>query len=80
MEGGFTVRSSQLDLWTAWSAVVGLSGANGRVKLDHGSGGMAPSRRSKTLPVCQPFPVVGRAGGFTPWSCIAGSVWAAGRG
>ena len=36
--------------------------------LGHGSGGMAPSRRSKTLPVCQPFPVVGRAGGFTPWS------------
>ena len=26
---------------------------------------MVPSRRSKTLPVWQPFPVTGRAGGFT---------------
>ena len=39
--------------------------ANGGAKLDHGSGGMVPSRRSKTLPVCQPFPMMGRAGGFT---------------
>ena len=55
-------------------------GANGGAKVDHGSGGMVPLRRSKTLPVWQPFPVVGRAGGFTPWSCIARSVWRAGTG
>ena len=54
--------------------------ANGGAKLGHGSGGMVLPRRSKTLPVCQPFPVVGRAGGFTPWSCIARSVWRAGTG
>ena len=56
------------------------AGANGGAKVDHGSGGMVPLRRSKTLPVWQPFPVVGRAGGFTPWSCIARSVWRAGTG
>ena len=39
--------------------------ANGGAKLDHGSGGMVLPRRSKTLPVCQPFPMLGRAGGFT---------------
>ena len=39
--------------------------ANGGAKLDHGSGGMVLPRRSKTLPVCQPFPMMGRAGGFT---------------
>ena len=55
-------------------------GANGGAKLDHGSGGMVPSRRSKTLPECQPFPVMGRVGGFTPWSCIARCVWRAGTG
>ena len=54
--------------------------ANGGAKLDHGSGGMVPSRRSKTLPECQPFPVMGRVGGFTPWSCIARCVWRAGTG
>ena len=54
--------------------------ANGGAKVDHGSGGMVPLRRGKTLPVWQPFPVVGRAGGFTPWSCIARSVWRAGTG
>ena len=55
-------------------------GANGGAKLDHGSGGMVLPRRSKTLPECQPFPVMGRVGGFTPWSCIARSVWRAGTG
>ena len=54
--------------------------ANGGAKPDHGSGGMVPSRRSKTLPVCRPFPVAGRARGFTPWSCIARFVWRAGTG
>ena len=53
---------------------------NGGAKLDHGSGGMVLPRRSKTLPVCEPFPMMGRAGGFTPWSCIARSVWRAGTG
>ena len=42
-----------------------VSPANGGAKLDHGSGGMVLPRRSKTLPVCQPFPMMGRAGGFT---------------
>ena len=59
-----------------WSSTV----ANGGAKVDHGSGGMVLPRRSKTLPVCQPFPVMGRVGGFTPWSCIARSVWRAGTG
>jgi len=54
--------------------------ANGGAKLDCGSGGMVPSRRSKILPVCRPFPVAGRAGGFTPWSGISRSVWRAGTG
>ena len=54
--------------------------ANGGAKVDHGSGGMVLPRRSKTLPVCQPFPVMGRVGGFTPWSCIARFVWRAGTG
>ena len=54
--------------------------ANGGAKVDHGSGGMVPLRRSKTLPLWQPFPVMGRAGGFIPWSCIARSVWRAGTG
>ena len=44
------------------------------------SGGTVPLRRRKTLPECQPFPVMGRVGGFTPWSCIARSVWRAGTG
>ena len=49
-------------------------------KVDHGSGGTVPLRRSKTLPVCEPFPVTGRVGRFIPWSCIARSVWRAGTG
>ena len=53
----------------SWRTSVDLrppaAGANGGAKLAHGSGGMVLPRRSKTLPVCQPFPVVGRAGGFT---------------
>ena len=51
--------------------------ASGGARVDHGNGGKVLPRRSMTLPVCQPFPVVGRAGGFTPWSCIARSVWRA---
>ena len=55
-------------------------GAKGGAKVDHGSGGTVPLRRSKTLPVCEPFPVTGRVGRFIPWSCIARSVWRAGTG
>ena len=53
---------------------------SGGAKVDHGSGGTVPLRRSKTLPVCEPFPVTGRVGRFIPWSCIARSVWRAGTG
>ena len=53
---------------------------SGGAKVDHGSGGTVPLRRSKTLPVCEPFPVTGRGGGCIPWSCIARSVWRAGTG
>ena len=58
---------------TAWDV-------SGGAKVDHGSGGTVPLRRSKTLPVCEPFPVMGRVGRFIPWSCIARSVWRAGTG
>ena len=34
--------------------------ANGSAKVDHGSGGTVPLRRSKTLPIWEPFPVTGR--------------------
>ena len=71
-----TLRRQAADL----SVEMGDHGANGGAKVDHGSGGMVLPRRSKTLPVCQPFPVMGRVGGFTPWSCIARSVWRAGTG
>ena len=43
-------------------------------KVAHGSGGTVPLRRSKTLPIWEPFPVTGRVGRFIPWSCIARSV------
>ena len=56
------------------------AGANGGAKVDHGSGGTVPLRRSKTLPVWELFPVTGRVGGFIPWNCIARSVWRAGTG
>ena len=62
------------------SAMVFGPGVSGGAKVDHGSGGMVPLRRSKTLPVCEPFPVTGRVGRFIPWSCIARSVWRAGTG
>ena len=55
-------------------------GANGGAKVDHGSGGTVPLRRSQTLPLWEPFPVTGRVGRFIPWSCIARSVWRAGTG
>ena len=41
-----------------WEVVV--TDANGGAKLDHGSDGMVLPHRSKTLPVCQPFPVTER--------------------
>ena len=53
---------------------------SGGAKVDHGSGGTVPLRRSKTLPLWEPFPVTGRVGRFIPWSCIARSVWRAGTG
>ena len=53
--------------------------ANGGAKLDHGTGGMVPSRRSKTLPVCRPSPVTGRAGGFTPGAMSQGPFGVPGR-
>ena len=37
-------------------------GANDGAKVDHGSGGTVPLRRSKTLPLWEPFPVTGRVG------------------
>ena len=43
-----------------------MTAANGNAKVDHGSGGTVPFRRSKTLPIWEPFPVTGRAGGFIP--------------
>ena len=58
---------------------VSWGAANGGAKVDHGSGGTVPLRRSKTLPIWEPFPVTGR-GGFISWSCIARSVWRAGTG
>ena len=53
---------------------------SGGAKVDHGSGGTVPLRRSNTLPLWEPFPVTGRVGRFIPWSCIARSVWRAGTG
>ena len=53
---------------------------SGGAKVDHGSGGTVPLRRSKTLPRWEPFPVTARVGGFIPWICIAKSVWRAGTG
>lgn len=57
-----------------YSLAVNYAVGNGGAKLDHGSGGEVPSRRSKTLPVW-PFPATGRAEG-----CIARYAWRAGRG
>ena len=37
---------------------------SGGAKVDHGSGGTVPLRRSKTLPLWEPFPVTGRGGGI----------------
>ena len=62
------------------SFILWLPGVSGGAKVDHGSGGTVPLRRSKTLPLCEPFPVTGRVGRFIPWSCIARSVWRAGTG
>ena len=42
-------------------------------KVDHGSGGTVPLRRSKTPPIWEPFLVMGR-GGVIPRICIAKSV------
>ena len=84
--GGIDVRTGEPYRAYKNSGVVWLGDvpshwdANGGAKVDHGSGGMVLPRRSKTLPVCQPFPVMGRVGGFTPWSCIARFVWRAGTG
>ena len=39
-------------------------GAKGGAKVDHGSGGTVPLRRSKTLPLWESFPVTGRVGGI----------------
>ena len=65
-------------VYIIYSALFGP--VSGGAKVDHGSGGTVPLRRSKTLPVCEPFPVTGRVGRFIPWSCIARSVWRAGTG
>ena len=64
----------------AGTLAIMAGGVSGGAKVDHGSGGTVPLRRSKTLPVCEPFPVTGRVGGCIPWSCIARSVWRAGTG
>ena len=67
-------------LGIAWYVGGSVASVSGGAKVDHGSGGTVPLRRSKTLPVCEPFPVTGRVGRFIPWSCIARSVWRAGTG
>ena len=78
LERGLLLVSGASTLPGLTSAVI--DSVSGGAKVDHGSGGTVPLRRSKTLPVCEPFPVTGRVGGCIPWSCIARSVWRAGTG